>query len=101
MGLGSSATMHRKRRARFTRGISQQMTKFKKALKKKNCGTATTALANVAFFAGGALAETKGTDKSKKVGYTRKRAMKMSGTKRMNSALKAFKKVCHAAPKKK
>jgi hypothetical protein len=100
MGLGSSASMHRKRRARYTRGISKQMSGFKKALKKKNCATANTKLVNIAFFAGGALSETKGSDKGKKVGYTRKRAMKMAATKRMNSALKAYRKVCHAAPKK-
>ena len=101
MGLGSSASMHRKRRARYTAGLSDSMKTLKKALKKKNCGTAATAVANVAFFAGGAFAETKGTEKSKKVGYTTKRVRKAAGVKRMNSALKAFRKVCHAAPKKK
>ena len=100
MALGSSATTHRKRRAYFGRGIGQQMTKFKKALTKKQCGKATTALANIAFFAGGAFAEGRGTGSSKKAGYTRKTARRVSGTKRMNSALKAFKKVCHAEPKK-
>ncbi len=100
MSLGSSASMHRKRRARYTAGLSKSMKGLKKALKKKQCGKAATAVANVAFFAGGAFSETKGMEKGKRIGYTSKRVRKASGVKRMNSALKAFRKVCHAEPKK-
>jgi ribosomal protein L3 len=93
--------MHRKRRVRLNKGLSKSMSNLKKALKKKQCGKAATAVANVSFFAGGSFAETRGMDKGKgSAGYTKKRVSKASGVKRMNSALKSFRKVCHAEPKK-
>lgn len=101
MSLGSSASMHRKRRVRLNKGLSKSMSTLKKALKKRQCGKAATAVANVSFFAGGAFSETRGMGKGKgSAGYTKKRVMGASGVKRMNSALKAFRKVCHAEPKK-